>query len=580
MGRLFKNLSVKLKIITPVVVLTIIIIASAMMNYQGLKRLMDSSTDITENYAESLYMVSQIDSNFEKLKGLGYAHIVADTDEESEKLESSSTDIYNEINEYMEKFAASIDTGTQKDVLYNEYTVSFNEFTEVLSTVLQESRSGNDDEAIALANGELTLLSDNIEDILDELKNYEREAMASAVDSSETVYYSASSLGIIMLLIGVVIAVCTIVLCQREILKPISTINSRLKEIVDEINNGEGDLTKRVSVDGKDELAQLTESINVFIETLQKIIGKITENAFSLDSIVNKVTKSVSTANGSSCDISAAMQELSASMEEVSATAANVNQNASNVGTNVDEIAQASANLVKYANDMEKRASELENMAVENKNNASEVINGIIASLKKAMDDSKSVDRVNELTNDILSISSQTNLLALNASIEAARAGEAGKGFAVVADEIRQLADSSRETASNIQNINNMVTEAVRELVKSSDEIINYINDNIIPDYDTFVDSGKQYREDAVHVNSIVANFETMSSNLQRIIAEIIDAINGITMSIDESTNAITTSAVNTNELVEGITQITGQMETNSDIAVQLKAEADRFVNL
>jgi methyl-accepting chemotaxis protein len=125
-----------------------------------------------------------------------------------------------------------------------------------------------------------------------------------------------------------------------------------------------------------------------------------------------------------------------------------------------------------------------------------------------------------------------------------------------------------------------MVTEAVRELVKSSDEIINYINDNIIPDYDTFVDSGKQYREDAVHVNSIVANFETMSSNLQRIIAEIIDAINGITMSIDESTNAITTSAVNTNELVEGITQITGQMETNSDIAVQLKAEADRFVNL
>jgi methyl-accepting chemotaxis protein len=309
-------------------------------------------------------------------------------------------------------------------------------------------------------------------------------------------------------------------------------------------------------------------------------MGKITENAISLDSIVNQVTKSVSDVNGSSCDISAAMEQLSASMEEVAATAANVNENATNVGSSVNEIADASDELVSYANNMEKRASELEHTAIANKNNASEVIEGIIAALKKAMEDSKSVDRVNELTNEILSISSQTNLLALNASIEAARAGEAGKGFAVVADEIRQLADSSRETASNIQNINNMVTDAVKELVRSSDEIVNYINDNILPDYDSFVESGKQYREDAVHVNGIVSDFGNKSSELKRVVSEITDAISGISMSIDESTNAITTSAVNTNELVEGITQISTQMETNNDVAVMLKAEADRFASL
>jgi methyl-accepting chemotaxis protein len=209
-----------------------------------------------------------------------------------------------------------------------------------------------------------------------------------------------------------------------------------------------------------------------------------------------------------------------------------------------------------------------------------EMIDGIIKSLRKAMEDSKSVERVNELTNDILSISSQTNLLALNASIEAARAGEAGKGFAVVADEIRQLADSSRETASNIQNINNMVTAAVKELVKSSDDIVNYINENILPDYDAFVESSRSSKEDAVHVNTIVTSFGDKASNLKGLVTEITDAINGIALSIDESTNAITTSAVNTNELVEGITEISGQMETNSEIAVQLKAEADRFVNL
>jgi methyl-accepting chemotaxis protein len=309
-------------------------------------------------------------------------------------------------------------------------------------------------------------------------------------------------------------------------------------------------------------------------------MGKITENSISLDSIVNQVSRSVADSNGSACDISAAMEQLSASMEEVSATSSTVNDNAVNVGDSVNEIAAASGDLVTYADEMEKRASELENTAIANKNNTSEMVDGIINSLQKAMEDSKSVDKVNELTNDILSISSQTNLLALNASIEAARAGEAGKGFAVVADEIRQLADSSRETASNIQNINNMVINAVKELVNSSDELVKYINENILPDYDSFVESGKQYREDAVHVNGIVADFGNRSIELQKRVVEIIDAIHGISLSIDESTNAITTSAVNTNELVEGITNISSQMETNSDIAAQLKAEADRFVNL
>lgn len=130
------------------------------------------------------------------------------------------------------------------------------------------------------------------------------------------------------------------------------------------------------------------------------------------------------------------------------------------------------------------------------------------------MEDSKSVEQVNGLTNEILNISSQTNLLALNASIEAARAGEAGKGFAVVADEIRQLADSSRETASNIQNINNMVTAAVKELIQNSDAMVSYINDNILPDYDGFVSSGKRYRDDASHVDEVAKRLQVETDRL------------------------------------------------------------------
>ena len=274
------------------------------------------------------------------------------------------------------------------------------------------------------------------------------------------------------------------------------------------------------------------------------------------------------------------MEELSASMEAISSTLTEINSNAENVGSNVSEIAGESQGLLEYATNMQSRASVLQNTAVENKQNTSGVVNSIISNLKKAMEDSKSVDRVNDLTDEILSISSQTNLLALNASIEAARAGEAGRGFAVVADEIRQLADSSRETANNIQSINNMVVIAVKELLDSSDSIVKYISETILPDYDGFVDAGKQYNEDAVYVNKVVSQFSEMSVQLEMLIKSITESISGIATSVDESADGISAAASNTNALVREITQVTDAMNNNKDIANSLNQQAEQFAHL
>jgi methyl-accepting chemotaxis protein len=578
--RMFRNLSVRAKVMIPVALVAIILLASAIVNFASLKKLNQASSEISDNYAYSLNMVGNMDSAFQELKGYAFAHIVADTSEATTKVADKITVVYNEILELMDEFESGLDEGSDEETYYYQFKASCEEFQEVYQQLLALSTANMDTQATELANGTITDLAEEVDSYLEELEDYEIEAMDEAVAENENTYDKAVSIGFIMLILGAILVLITIIVCEIEVIKPLSMISKNLNAFVEEIKKGNGDLTKRVNIVGKDELGKLADSANEFIATLQEIMSKITENAISLDSIVNQVSRSVSDSNGSACDISAAMEQLSASMEEVSATSSTVNDNVVSVGDSVNEIASASGDLVTYAGEMEKRASELENTAVANKNNTSEMVDGIINSLQKAMEDSKSVDKVNELTNEILSISSQTNLLALNASIEAARAGEAGKGFAVVADEIRQLADSSRETASNIQNINNMVINAVKELVTSSDDLVKYINDNILPDYDSFVESGKQYREDAVHVNGIVADFGNRSIELQKRVVEIIDAIHGISLSIDESTNAITTSAVNTNELVEGITNISSQMETNSDIASQLKAEADRFVNL
>lgn len=139
--------------------------------------------------------------------------------------------------------------------------------------------------------------------------------------------------------------------------------------------------------------------------------------------------------------------------------------------------------MSQYAKEMKKRATALEESAKSNMSNTNLIVTNITNEMQQALNKSNEVEKVSRLTEDILSISSQTNLLALNASIEAARAGEAGKGFAVVADEIRQLADSSRGTANNIQSINESVIDAVNELVASSEKIVGFINETILEDY-------------------------------------------------------------------------------------------------
>ncbi len=300
---------------------------------------------------------------------------------------------------------------------------------------------------------------------------------------------------------------------------------------------------------------------------------KITNSSNALDKMAGEVKESVNIVNSSAYDISAAMEELSSSMEEVAATSSNVNNNAGTVGDEVKELAEASKALSAYAEEMKKRAASIEKEAETNKNDASNVVEGILSSLRKAVENSKSVERVGGLTEEILSISAQTNLLALNASIEAARAGEAGKGFAVVADEIRELADSSRKTAGNIQNINNMVIAAVNELVRNSDEIIKYLQESVLPA------GGIQYKEDSEHVNETVIHFSEMSANIDKLAGEIIEAMGGIAAAVDESANAVMISASNTNGLVKELEQISAKTDSNHKIAKQLKKEAGKFVD-
>lgn len=232
---------------------------------------------------------------------------------------------------------------------------------------------------------------------------------------------------------------------------------------------------------------------------------------------------------------------------------------------------------VQLVLDIKQRAQGMHQNTVQSKDSAGQIILDIRETLDSAVEESHSVEQINELTSEILSITSKTNLLALNASIEAARAREAGKGFAVVADEIRVLADNSRDTANNIQVISNQVTKAVERLAESAGGMLKFIDEKILKEYDGFVEVVEQYEKDADSVNDILSQFADNTNGINSTIQTMNTGINAIATAVDESAKAVVSVAENAVSLVDSMKQIREETETNHEISAKLSSEVNRF---
>ncbi len=573
-----KKSSVIAKLIIPVAVLGCIAIMIAGVSLYSMTAVQKESNQISGEGVRATICMDEINLAFANTQKLTLALCAEPSKDLYEYVASQLTEYQSNVDSYEKELLAMDHYFTADDIqLMNE---TFDLLTEAQGTtveLMQTAMAGDSAAAVAKANSVMTEWSDTIAVNMDTLISRNDELVKQNIQEQKDLYNQNMILSLILLAISFVAFAMVVVVIIKTVVKPLRKQTSELTEIIDEIKGGHGDLTKRVTVKSMDEIGQSSIGINHFIETLQNIMSNIISNSNVLDGVVGNVASSVAASSDNANDISAIMEELSATMEEVSATTNSVSENTTAAEGKVQKMADQTKVMSQYAQDMKKRATELEHTATENMNNTNEMIGEITTEMNQALENSKSVEKVAQLTADILSISSQTNLLALNASIEAARAGEAGKGFAVVADEIRQLADSSRETANNIQTINEQVIEAVQGLVVSSEKIVGYINENILPDYRTFVQGGQQYNDDATHIDNTMAEYAGEAQDILATMMEMTEAIEGISRAVEESANGVTDAATNIDSLVQSMSTVNGQMEENSTVAKNLKEESAAF---
>lgn len=568
--------SLAAKILVPFFLLAIVCGLCAILIYTRIQKMNQVSLEISDNYMMITDLTGVIENDFTKMKQLIISYATSYDDDEVAEIKKEISNVHGEMIGNLLTIEGKC-LSEQEIQNVRELSEAFQTFDTHYNEVLKDIDSYEimGLKALKEAIGDMY---DVFQAEIDKNRDYEKGQIDAAKKSLAEAGQQCTIAFIILIVMLIVSLVISILLSLFTILSPTKHAIRKLGTIIESIEDGRGDLTTQLNVETKDEIGSLVVGINKFIELLKNIIVEIKQDALELKDNVNVVFDGVNTSNADINVVSDAMVRLSSGMEDVAGHAENLNTQASDIYETVEGIAGQANSGSDFAKDIKERASALQISGQERRQVTGQMASDINKLLQTSLEKSKDVEKINALTNEILEISSQTNLLALNASIEAARAGEVGKGFAVVAEEIRQLADSSRETANNIQGISREVTSSVEELAENANRMLEFIRDEVLPDYDNLVNTGNQYSDDAVWFDNTMIDFAGSATKLKTTMHDMASLIQEISETIHDSSLQVSGVSDSVSALTDSMSDIKSSIQITEDVSHRLDSEVARFV--
>ena len=379
---------------------------------------------------------------------------------------------------------------------------------------------------------------------------------------------------IIVIIASLLISSLLILLFSRSITKPLKLAVEYIKVFA------LGDFSKEVpdkAMSVSDETGDLMTSLNIMQKSIKTMLETVVKQSEKIEDSVIITNKNVHDLEHQIEEISSTTEELSAGMEETAASSEELNAASDELGKVVTIISEKAQEGAETSGEISKRAQKLKESAVTSKKTAEDIRNNVYSSLKQAIEQSKAVNQINELTESILQISSQTNLLALNAAIEAARAGEAGKGFAVVAEEVRKLAEDSKNITNEIQQVTKVVVSSVENLKCNSENVLDFIDSTVIKDYNAMVNTGEQYYKDANYVKNLVNDFSSKSQEVSSSLHIMINVINEISTANNEMATGTGNIANKASIILQKSNDVSNVTSDTKEISEELKTIVSKF---
>lgn len=543
-------------------------------NINNFRSTIEKCNKISDTYLSAMVLRGDMKKDYEKIQRYIYAYLATNDAEEREHLLENIDKRYNQLLTDIGQVQVYLEDSS--DVNIADMESGLRAYTDNAKAALLSS-TGKSTEAVIEEIDALEAEDEKFDSNLELANTYFEQSVAALRQEQTDMYNHTIRSSILGAMLMIVVIGINQVLFQHNVIRPIRGVAQELHQMIDEINRNRGNLHARITARTRNELSLLVDGMNEFLETLQNIIDKVSASTKTLARSNDQIVTMVETANTNITESSAAMEELAANMEAVANTSEGIQNTIGGVKDQVDvlwqEADQGSRKAVavsKEAKEMKKHIAEVKGFTVQKVGEISELLN-------HSLKNSEKVSKINTLSETIMNIANETTLLSLNASIEAARAGEAGRGFAVVAGEINSLANNSQETAKNIQHINEEVIDTVREMADNTSEVLEYINQYVLKDYDQFVNAMDEYVNNMEGFYSILQNFSTSSKGLNDSMAAIIDSVDSITNAVGEGSAAVDISAENASSLVDKMNEVQNAVNVCRGVSGTLEQEIEHF---
>lgn len=569
-GKRKRGVGIGIKIMGLLLLLAITAISCVGVLVWTLQSVIGMSDQIVSEQVAEQEKISTLSRQFTYINSQVLTHVMTTNSVTMDTLSEKILQDIADMEQQIEEFGALLSEGDERKEALDSASAELAKYRKTVESLLVTSAE-NKTQAYVSATSNLPMFNEHIENYMNRMLEITAQEMEQAQGQMEQ--SAARVPGIISVAsIALLVVVIVIMLGLRLwVIGPVKKATKQVDELVEGIRCNKGDITKRIHVGSRDEEGRLAIAINDLVAQMQIIIRAITEGCGQMEEKQADIISNVEKVNATADHTMRNLGVMSRGMQLVTGAIEGVQQDTGVLDHTVENMLEVAQNGRNYAADIKEKAGKMKVTAVESKQEATLVMKEIDTAMTESIANSRQIHKITELTEEILGIAGTTNLLALNASIEAARAGEAGRGFAVVAEEIRKLADSSRESANNIQEISNRVVESVEELSENATRLLEFMNTRVMKDYDALEDTGSNYHEAADHVDEMMNEFGQKIDELLSVLQNVNTANTQMEATVGDSTEKLSVVEKNNQGLQQEMKDISYAVEKLAASAGQLK---------
>lgn len=569
-GKRKRGVGIGIKIMVLLLLLAITAISCVGVLVWTLQSVIGMSDQIVSEQVAEQEKISGLSRQFTYINSQVLTHVMTTNSVTMDTLSEKILQDIADMEQQIEEFGALLSEGDERKEALDSASAELAKYRKTVESLLVTSAE-NKTQAYVSATSNLPMFNEHIENYMNRMLEITAQEMEQAQGQMEQ--SAARVPGIISVAsIALLVVVIVIMLGLRLwVIGPVKKATKQVDELVEGIRCNKGDITKRIHVGSRDEVGRLAIAINDLVAQMQIIIRAITEGCGQMEEKQADIISNVEKVNATADHTMQNLGIMSEGMQLVTGAIDGVQQDTGVLDHTVENMLEVAQNGRNYAADIKEKAGKMKATAVESKQEATLVMKEIDTAMTESIANSRQIHKITELTEEILGIAGTTNLLALNASIEAARAGEAGRGFAVVAEEIRKLADSSRESANNIQEISNRVVESVEELSENATRLLEFMNTRVMKDYDALEDTGSNYHEAADHVDEMMNEFGQKIDELLSVLQNVNTANTQMEATVGDSTEKLSAVEKNNQGLQQEMKDISYAVEELAASVGQLK---------